>query len=147
MDGISILKNIISSGILDEYRSNDPDLSGLIESLGKSFSQWQSLKKIYISNQTVRASKIEPSFQRRFRTIPDAKQISDPDERRLTKELKISLERFLKYLNLHPEVEITFATFNCDRYSYDVKCGIVDQKLDVICVLKGGHVPEDLLAK
>jgi hypothetical protein len=147
MDAKVILEHIISVKALDEYRSLDSCLDSLIVSLAKSFNEWQSLKNIYVSNQTVRASKIEPIFQRRLLSIPDEKHFSDHDEQIQTKQLKNSTTQFVNYLKLHPDAEITFATFNCDKYSYDVQCGILDQKLDVICVIKGKPIPEELLAR
>lgn len=147
MDGSLILEHIVSSGILDDYRLRDSDLDGLIARLSKSLSNWQGFRNIYVSDQNVPAAKIEPTFERRLRTMPDQKQLSNPDEKLHFQQLRSSLIQFLKYLGSHPQVEITFATFNCARHSYDVQCGIIDQKVDVVCVLEGPHIPDELLPK
>jgi hypothetical protein len=41
----------------------------------------------------------------------------------------------------HPDAGITGVTFNCPVHSFDVFCGIMNERLDAICVIVGKHIP------
>jgi hypothetical protein len=53
----------------------------------------------------------------------------------------IATKQLVDYCVDHPDAEITGVTFNCPERSYDVFCGILDQRLDAICVIVGWHIP------
>ncbi len=145
MDQKVLLKHILSVRALDEYRSKDSYLDNLITILDKSMDQWQSVKGVYISNQVIHASKIEPIFRRRLATIPKESNVSTLDEKIQFRELKTALEKFVDYLKSNPLADIVTVTINCDRFHYDIKCGIADESPEVICVIKGPVIPENLL--
>ena len=38
-------------------------------------------------------------------------------------------------------------TFNCERQSYGVCCGLAEGQLHAICVLTGNHIPDELFGE
>jgi hypothetical protein len=44
----------------------------------------------------------------------------------------------------NPDGLIYDITFNCERQSYGVCCGQTGDQLQVICVLTGNHIPDEL---
>jgi hypothetical protein len=67
-----------------------------------------------------------------------AKKISHNLE--ATKQLVAFMER-------HPDSQIYNVTFNCRTQHYGVRCGQMDHQLHVICVMTGGHIPDELLGE
>lgn len=145
MDQKVLLEKILSEKVLDEYRSKDLYLDNLVASLEESLDSWQSIKGIYVSDQLARASKIERIFQRRLATVPKENLASTFDEQMQIRELKNALAQFVEYLKLNSLADIATVIFNCNEFHYEVKCGILDEKIHVICVLKGNAIPEELL--
>ena len=47
----------------------------------------------------------------------------------------------------NPDGEIYDVTFNCERQSYGVCCGQAEDQLQVICVLTGQHIPDELFGE
>jgi hypothetical protein len=145
MDQKVLLETILSEKVLDKYRSRDLQLDDLITDLEKSLDRWQSIKNIYVSNQIVRASKIVSIFQRRLATIPKESLESTFDEQIQVRELKNATAQFVDFLKSNPLADIATVIFNCDKFHYDVKCGILHKEFRVICVFKGKPIPEELL--
>lgn len=47
----------------------------------------------------------------------------------------------------NPDSRICDVTFNCERQSYGVCCGQLQDQLHVICVLTGKHIPDELFGE
>jgi hypothetical protein len=47
----------------------------------------------------------------------------------------------------HPESRIYNVTFNGRSRHFGVRCGQVKNQLHVICVMTGGHIPDELLGE
>lgn len=144
MDSKDILAYVVSTKILDEYRLQDAYLNDLVTSVIKSPDEWIKYKNIKIANQPVPISRIERIVEKRLQHIPDENQISDPEEQLRIKELRIGLEQLGDYFKSHPDASVVTVAFNSDKYSYDVYCGLLTTMLNVICVIKGKHIPEDV---
>ena len=146
MNDKKILKNILSAKVLEKYFSQDQYLEKLIDKLENLLDDWKSINDIYVGNKTINAAKIEAVFRTRLKLLIETEttNIGIDELNRLT-ELRSATSVFVDYLNSHPDAEIISVIFNCDKYHYRVKCGILNQKIDVICVLKGGRIPENIL--
>jgi len=133
MKNANILAFVVSSGVLDEYRLKDAYLDKLIGIVSESPESWQTCTDIAVSSSPpVPASQIERIFRRRLKSVPD-----EPD----TELLKVATTRLIDYCAAHPDAGIDEVTFNCPERSYSVFYGQVDERLDVICVMVGKHIP------
>ena len=120
---------IISSGILNPYLEQNPELAELTK-----FPEHPDIH--YFANPSP-ASEIAPSLKQRLRVMV-AKNISHNLE--ATKQLVAFMEKF-------PDSEIYNVTFNCPSQHYGVRCARIDNQLHVICVMTGGHIPDALLGE
>jgi hypothetical protein len=132
MDKISnqeFFSAILSSNILVPYLERDPDLAELIH--------FPNHPDIHYFENPAQAKQIAPSLKRRL-AVMVAKNLSHNLE--ATKQLVAFMEE-------HPDSQIYNVTFNCQKQHYGVRCGLIDHQLQVICVMTGGHIPDELLGE
>ena len=118
---------ILSSHILAPYLERDVDLAELI--------QFPNHPDIHYFERPAPAKEIALTLKRRL-AVMVAKNISHNLE--ATKQLVVFMEE-------HPDSQIYNVTFNCPKRHYGVRCGLIDHQLHVICVMTGGHIPDELL--
>ena len=140
MNRTDIVAFVVSAGILDEYKSKDECLSNLVSIASKSPECWQSREDISIGKQLVPAPQIERTYRIRLGHVPKEEQLIGEEQMRV-RQLKIAAQQLIDYCASNPDASITAVLFNCSQYSYDVFCGIVNQRLDAICVIVGKPVP------
>lgn len=130
MDKISnqeLFSVILASRILAPYLEQNSELSELIK--------FPNHPNIHYFEKPAPAKEIAPTLKRRLEMMV-AKNISHNLE--ATKQLVAFMEE-------HPDSQIYNVTFNCQTQHYGVRSGLVDDQLHVICVMIGGHIPNDLL--
>ena len=120
---------ILASNILAPYMERDSDLRELIKV--------PDHPDIHYFKDPAPAKEIIPTLKRRL-SILLAKNISHNLE--ATKQLVAFMEQ-------HPDSQIYNVTFNCRTQHYGVRCGLIDHQLHVICVMTGGHIPDELLGE
>ena len=122
---------ILSSNILIPYLQLDSNLAELIK--------FPNHPNIHYFETPSRAKEIAPTLKSRLNVMV-AKNISHNLE--ATKQLVVFMEK-------HPDSQIYNVTFNCQTKHYGVRCGWVDvdNQLHVICVITGGHIPDELLGE
>lgn len=120
---------ILSSNILSPYLERDSDLAELVK--------LPSHPDIHYFETSAPAKELAPTLKRRL-DVMAAKNISH--NREATKQLVAFLEE-------HPDSQIYNVTFNCPTQHYGVRCGLLENQLHVICVMTGGHIPDELLGE
>jgi hypothetical protein len=118
---------ILSSNALVPYLERDSDLAELIKD--------SNHPHIHYFKESAPAKEIVPQLKRRLEVMV-VKNISHNLE--ATKQLVAFMEE-------HPDSRIHNVTFNCPARHYGVRCGWIDHQLHVICVMTGGHIPDELL--
>jgi hypothetical protein len=132
MDKISkedFFSAILSSNILAPFLERDPDLADLIKT--------PDHPDIHYYDNPATAKELLPALKPRLNMMR-AKNISHNLE--ATKQLVAFMEE-------HPDSLIYNVTFNCPTQHYGVRCGWVNDQIHVICVMTGGHIPDELLRK
>lgn len=132
MDRISkedFFSAILSSDILVPYIQQDSGLAEMIK--------FPDHPDIHYFETPASAKEIAPTLRRRL-DVMGAKHISHNLE--ATKQL-------VAFMDEHPDSEIYNVTFNCQTKHYGVRCGWIDNQLHVICVMTGGHIPDELLGE
>lgn len=130
MDNVSNQESfsaILSSNILAPYLEQDADLAELIQSPNHA--------NIHYFERPAPAKEIAPALKRRL-AVMTAKNISHNLE--ATKQLVAFMEE-------HPDSQIYDVTFNCQTRHYGVRFARIDDQIHVICVMTGGHIPNELL--
>lgn len=120
---------ILSSNVLVPYLERDSDLADLIK--------LPNHPDIHYFEDSAPAKVIVPPLKRRLEVMV-VKNISHNLE--ATKQLVAFMEE-------HPDSRIYNVTFNCPTQHYGVRCGWIDNQLHVICVMTGGHIPDELLGE
>jgi hypothetical protein len=120
---------ILSSNVLVPYLERDSDLADLIK--------LPNHPDIHYFEDSAPAKEIVPQLKRRLEVMV-VKNISHNLE--ATKQLVAFMEE-------HPDSRIYNVTFNCPTQHYGVRCGWIDNQLHVICVMTGGHIPDELLGE
>jgi hypothetical protein len=120
---------IISSDILVPCLEQNPDLAELIRS--------PNHPDIHYFENSTPAKELAPALKRRL-DVMVAKNISHNLE--ATKQL-------VAFMDEHPDSQIYNVTFNCPTQHYGVRCGLIDHRLHVICVMTGGHIADGLLGE
>ena len=132
MDKISnqeFFSAILSSNILVPYLERDSELAELIKT--------PDHPDIHYFEKPAPTREIAPTLKRRLGMMV-VKNISHNFE--ATKQLVAFMEE-------HPDSQIYNVTFNCQTQHYGVRCGLIDNQLRVICVMTGGHIPDELLGE
>jgi len=130
MDKISnqeFFSAILASNILAPYLEKNPELAELIK--------FPNDPNIHYFENPAPAKKIAPTLKRRLGMMT-AKNISHNLE--ATKQLVAFMEE-------HPDSQIYNVTFNCQTQHYGVRASRIDNQFQVICVMTGGHIPDNLL--
>ncbi len=129
MDRVSkeeMFSAILSSNILIHYLQNDPELVVLLENPHDC--------NIHYPQNHATVEQIMPSLrgmldymmaQRIYLNVEATKQL-------------------IGFGKKNPGGLVYDITFNCEKQSYGVCCGLVDDQLQVICVLTGNHIPDEL---
>lgn len=120
---------IVSSRILAPYLANDPELAALLESPNHC--------NVHYPRTYAYANQLAPALREMLEYMLSQKIYSNLEA---TKQLVGFSER-------HPDSQIYDITFNCERQSYGVCCGLTEEQLSVICVLTGGHIPDDFFGE
>lgn len=122
-----IFSAILASQILDPYLEQNPELAELIKT--------PDHPDIHYFEKPAPAKEILPSLKRRLGMMA-AKNISHNLE--ATKQLVTFMEEY-------PESKIYNVTFNCPAQHYGVRLSRINGQIRVICVMTGGHIPDNLL--
>jgi len=132
MDKISnqeFFSAILASHILDPYLEQNSELAELIKT--------PDHPDIHYFEKPAPAREIAPTLKRRLGMMV-AKNISHNLE--ATKQL-------VSFMEEHPDSQIYNVTFNCQKQHYGVRCGLIDNERHIICVMTGGHIPDELLGE
>ena len=120
---------ILASGILDSYIEKDPSLAEMVKS--------PEHPDIHYYETYAIANQLMPALKQRLNVMA-SKNIDHNLE---------ATKKVVAFMEEHPQAQIGNVTFNAPTQHYGVRCGIVDQQLHVICVMTGGHIPNDLLGE
>lgn len=120
---------ILSSRILDSHREQNPELADLIKS--------PDHPDIHYFERPAPANEITSSLKHRL-SMMAAKSISHNLD---------ATRRLVTFMEEHPDSLIYNVTFNCRTQHYGIRCGWTDHQLYVICVMTGGHIPDELLGE
>ena len=120
---------IVSSRILVPYLEQNPDLAELLNS--------PDHPDLHYFDRPAAAKELAPPLKRRL-AVMASKNISHNFE--ATKQLVAFLEEY-------PDSQIYNVTFNCPTQHYGVRCSQMDDEVRVICVMTGGHIPDELLGE
>lgn len=123
------LSAILASNILLPYLERDSNLAEIIKS--------PNHPEIHYFDNPAPAKELAPTLKRRL-AVMAAKNIAHNLE--ATKQLVAFTEE-------HPDSQIYNVTFNCPRQHYGVRCARIDNQWQVICVMTGGHIPDELLGE
>lgn len=118
---------ILSSNILAPYLQQNEELAELIKS--------PDHPDVHYFADPAPARELAPALKRRLSGMA-AKGISHNLE---------ASRQLVAFMEQHPEGQIYNVTFNCQAQHYGVRCGLVDSQLHVICVMTGGHIPDEFL--
>ena len=120
---------ILSGNILARFLEQNSELAELIKA--------PNHPDIHYFENPAPASELLPVLTRRLAMVT-AKKISHNLE--ATKQL-------VAFMTEHPESQIYNVTFNCKTQHYGVRCAYLDQQVQVICVMTGGRIPDELLGE
>lgn len=129
MDNQELFAVILSSGILPPYLEQNTDLAELIKTPDHPDIH-------YFPNYAV-AKDLLPALKQRL-------------ERMTSKGVSLNrtaIQQLVAFLENYPHSQIHDVTFNCPTRHYGVRCGEVDRRLHVICVMTGARIPNELLGK
>jgi hypothetical protein len=120
---------ILASQILAPYVERDPELRELIKSPDHA--------DVHYFADYAPARELAPPLKRRL-SVMAAKNISHNLE---------ATRQLVAFMEQHPDSQIYNVTFNCKTQHYGVRCGWDNSQLHVICVMTGGHIPDELLGE
>lgn len=133
MDNIpnqEIFSAIIASGILLPYIEKDSALAEMVKS--------PDHPDIHYFETYAVANQLTPSIKRRL-SIMAAKNIDHNLD---------AMKKLVAFMEEHPEAQMGNVTFNGTTHHYGVRCGIAaDGQLHIVCVMTGGHIPNELLGE
>ena len=129
MDRVSkdeLFSVILTSNILNQYLSIDAELAALLENPHHC--------NIHYPQNHATVEQIMPALQGMLDYM-------------MAQRIYLNVEatkRLIGFGQKNPDGLIYDITFNCERQSYGVCCGLVEDQLQVICVLTGNHIPDEL---
>lgn len=132
MDKISkeeFFSAIRSSAILVPYLEQNPDLAELLES--------PAHPDIHYFGNYALAKELLPALKRRLDHM--VSRNIDPNLQ--------AMKQLVAFMEQHLDSQICNVTFNCPTQHYGVRCALVDDQIHVICVITGGHIPDELLGE
>jgi hypothetical protein len=119
---------ILTSNILNQYVSIDAELAALLENPHHC--------NIHYPQNHATVEQIMPALQGMLDYM-------------ISQRIYLNVEatkQLIGFGEKNPDGLIYDITFNCERQSYGVCCGLVEDQLEVICVLTGNHIPDELFA-
>ena len=117
---------ILSSNILIPYLQADPELAGLLDNPYHC--------NIHYSRSHATVSQVMPALQGMLEYMVAQRIYLNVD----------AAKRLIGFCEKNPDGLIYDITFNCERQSYGVCCGLTGEEIEVICVLTGNHIPDEL---
>jgi hypothetical protein len=129
MDRVSkeeLFSAILSSNVLIQYLQGDRELQVLLENPNHC--------NIHYPRNHATVSQIMPVLQGMLDYM-------------LAQRIYLNVEatkQLIGFGEKNPDGLIYDITFNCERQSYGVCCGLSGEELQVICVLTGNHIPDEL---
>jgi hypothetical protein len=121
-----LFSTIRSSGILTFHAEQDANLADMLET--------PAHPDIYYFDSFAIASQLTPIFQKRLAMMV-AKNIQHNFE---------SIQQLVAFTEEHPDSLIYNVAFNCPDKHYGVRCGLLENDLQAICVILGAHLSEDM---
>jgi len=121
-----VFSAILSSHILDQYLPMDSELEALLENPNHC--------NIHYPRNHATVKQIMPALQGML-------------EYMVVQRIYLNVEatkQLIGFGEKNPDGLIYDITFNCEKQSYGVCCGLSGDRLQVICVLTGNHIPDDL---
>jgi hypothetical protein len=129
MDRVSkeeLFSVILSSNILSQYLLMDPELEALLENSNHC--------NIHYPRSHASVEQIMPALQGMLDYM-------------IAQRIYLNVEatkQLIGFCGKNPGALIYDITFNCEKQSYGVCCGLTGDQLQVICVLTGNHIPDEL---
>jgi hypothetical protein len=123
-----ILNTILASRILEPHIQHNPSLGVL---LGDPENP-----NIHYGSEFIPTIYQKKIFERRAKI----KLIDDADE--ISKTNAAALQKVLTFIEKYPKNNILTVTFNCNNEHFTVWCGLLDNFIEALCVMKGGHIPD-----
>jgi hypothetical protein len=120
---------IHSSNILVTYLEQDPDLVELLKNPNHS--------NIHYPQNHVLAKEITSIYKRR---------LDDMVSKGIRQNLE-AIRQLIAFIEKHPDSEIYDVVFNCNAQHYVIPCGLLENHLQIICVMSGGHIPNELFGE
>ena len=123
-----IINAVIASDVLELYLRKSPFLSKLPGNPDDS--------NIHNGSEFLPTKHQKEIYERRAKIalIDDANEISKTNAN--------ALKRVLEFMEKYPENKIFNVTLNGKNEHYDVWCGLLDRQIEVLCMMKGGHIPD-----
>ena len=120
---------ILASHVLAPYLEQNPELAELIKT--------PDHPDVHYFEKPAPAREIASTLKRRLNMML-AKNISHNLE---------ATKKLVAFLEEHPDSQIYNITFNCQTQHYGVRFARIDDQINVICVMTGGHIPDNLLGE
>ena len=117
---------ILSSNILVQYLQNDPELVVLLENPYHC--------NIHYPQNHATVEQIMPALQGMLEYMMAQRTYLNVE----------ATKRLIGFGEKNPGGLIYDITFNCEKQSYGVCCGLAEDQFQVICVLTGNHIPDEL---
>lgn len=132
MDKISnqeIFSAIVASGILIPYIKKDTALAEMVKS--------PDHPDIHYFETYAIANQLMPSLKRRL-GVMNARNIDHNLD---------ATRQLVAFMEEHPDAQMGNVTFNGPTQHYGVRCGVIEGQLHIVCVMTGGHIPDELLGE
>jgi len=123
-----IINAITNSNILELYLRNSLILGKLLNNPDDS--------NIHYGSEFLPTKYQKEIYERRAKIA----LIDGADE--ISKTNANALKKVLEFMEKYPKNEIFVVTFNGKNEHYDVWCGLPDNQIEVLCIMKGGHIPD-----
>ena len=120
---------ILASKLLDSFIEKDASLAAMIKS--------SEHPDIHYYETYAIANELTSSLKQRLNVMA-ARNIDHNLE---------ATRKLVAFMEEYPDAEICNITFNSPTQHYGVRYGNVHQQLHVICVMTGGHIPNELLGE
>jgi hypothetical protein len=117
---------ILSSNFLIQYLQDDLELAELLENPYHC--------NIHYPKSHASVNQIMPALQGMLDYMMAQRIFLNVD----------ATKRLIGFCEKNPDSLIYDITFNCEKQSYGVCCGLTGEEIDVICVLTGNHIPDEL---